>query len=137
MLVAEERVSVCNIFPDQAYLAGVFRDCGVPLLMERFPAYCQSMHLDEHVLWFNLAEEDRKYQTDHAVVGYFVAKHWKLPPGSPLNAHHSFPNSRMQMGNWNSAKGRKRHFHPQGLQTLRMWKQPGCHQWPERPATWL
>nr|MBL8411863.1 HDOD domain-containing protein [Dechloromonas sp.] len=79
MLVAEDRVSVCNVFPDQAYLAGVFHDCGVPLLMERFPAYCRKLDIAQQVLWFSLAEEDRSYQTDHAVVGYFVAKHWKLP----------------------------------------------------------
>ena len=36
MLVADERVTVCNISPDQAYLAGVFHDCGVPVLMHRF-----------------------------------------------------------------------------------------------------
>jgi hypothetical protein len=36
MLVADERIAVCNIFPDQAYLAGIFHDCGVPLLMQRF-----------------------------------------------------------------------------------------------------
>lgn len=93
MLVAEDRVSVCNIFPDQAYLAGVFHDCGVPLLMERFPAYCQSMSLDEQSLWSSLADEDRKYQTDHAAVGYFVAKHWKLPDFicDAIRFHHDLP----------------------------------------------
>ncbi|KJV25351.1 histidine kinase [Aquitalea magnusonii] len=79
MMVADELVSVCNIFPNQAYLAGIFHDCGVPLLMERFPTYCQSTPLDQQPIWFQLAGEDCKFQTDHAVVGYFVAKHWKLP----------------------------------------------------------
>ncbi len=37
MLIADERQTVCNILPDQAYLAGIFHDCGVPLLMQRFP----------------------------------------------------------------------------------------------------
>ena len=37
MLIAGRRVTVCNIFPDQAYLAGIFHDCGVPVLMQRFP----------------------------------------------------------------------------------------------------
>jgi HD-like signal output (HDOD) protein len=79
MLVAQDRVSVCNIFPDQAYLAGVFHDCGVPMLMERFPAYCRNMDLEHQIIWSRLEGEDLKYQTNHAVVGYFVAKHWKLP----------------------------------------------------------
>lgn len=79
MLVAGDRISVCNVFPDEAYLAGLFHDCGVPLLMERFPSYCKNMGLQSQLLWSNLAAEDLNYQTNHAVVGYFVAKHWKLP----------------------------------------------------------
>lgn len=79
MLVADERVTVCNIFPDQAYLAGVFLECGVPVLMQRFSTYCASMHLDEPGRWANLAEEDARFHADHCVVGYLVGKHWKLP----------------------------------------------------------
>lgn len=79
MLVAQDRVAVCNVFPDEAYLAGIFHDCGVPLLMERFPNYCKELMLQKQLLWSNLADEDKNYQTNHAVVGYFVAKHWKLP----------------------------------------------------------
>lgn len=79
MLIAEDRVSVCNIFPDQAYLAGVFHDCGVPVLMQRFTTYCKDMHLDEPGRWTDLVEEDRRFNADHCVVGYLVAKHWKLP----------------------------------------------------------
>jgi hypothetical protein len=79
MLVAEERVAVCNIFPDQAGLAGVFHDCGVPVLMQRFSTYCKDMCLDEPGRWTDLAEEDRRFNADHCVVGYLVAKHWNLP----------------------------------------------------------
>lgn len=79
MLVADERVTVCNIFPDQAYLAGVFHDCGVPVLMQRFSTYCKAMHLEEPGGWANLGEEDARFNADHCVVGYLVGKHWKLP----------------------------------------------------------
>ena len=79
MLIAEERVSVCNIFPDQAYLAGIFHDCGVPVLMQRFSTYCKTMHADEQGAWVDLAEEDKRFNADHCVVGYLVGKHWKLP----------------------------------------------------------
>lgn len=78
MLIAEERVSVCNIFPDQAYLAGLFHDCGVALLMQRFATYCKSMGLDGG-RWPDLTEEDRRFNADHAVIGYLVGRHWKLP----------------------------------------------------------
>lgn len=79
MLIADERISVCNIFPDQAYLAGIFHDCGVPLLMQRFPTYCNEMRLGAPSVCIDLAEEDRKFNTDHCVVGYLVARHWRLP----------------------------------------------------------
>ncbi len=79
MLIADERVAVCNIFPDQAYLAGIFHDCGVPLLMQRFPTYCTDMRLGTPGVWIDLAEEDRKFNADHCVVGYLVARHWCLP----------------------------------------------------------
>lgn len=79
MLIAEERVAVCNIFPDQAYLAGIFHACGIPLLLQRFPSYCLEMRLGAPGSWVDWREEDRKFNTDHAVVGYLVARHWCLP----------------------------------------------------------
>ncbi len=79
MLVADERIAVCNIFPDHAYLAGIFHDCGVPLLMQRFPSYCNAMGLSEPGRWVDLTEEDRKFNAEHCVVGYLVARHWHLP----------------------------------------------------------
>jgi HD-like signal output (HDOD) protein len=79
MLVAEERVTVCNIFPDQACLAGIFHDCGVPVLMQRFTTYCKDMHLDEPGCWADLGEEDARFNVDHCVIGYLVGKHWRLP----------------------------------------------------------
>lgn len=79
MLIADERIAVCNIFPDQAYLAGIFHDCGVLLLMQRFSSYCAEMLLGQPGRWVELAEEDRKFNADHCVVGYIVARHWHLP----------------------------------------------------------
>ena len=79
MLIAGERVAVCNIFPDQACMAGLFHDCGVPVLMQRFPTCCKDMRLDEAGRWPDLAEEDRRFEADHCVIGYLVGKHWKLP----------------------------------------------------------
>lgn len=79
MLIADERIAVCNIFPDQAYLAGIFHDCGVLLLAQRFSSYCAEMHLGEAGRWVDIADEDRKFNADHCVVGYLVARHWHLP----------------------------------------------------------
>lgn len=79
MLIAEDRITVCNIYPDQACLAGIFHDCGVPVLMQRFSTYGKDMRLEEPGNWVALAEEDARFNADHCVIGYLVAKHWKLP----------------------------------------------------------
>lgn len=90
LLIADERVTVCNIFPDQAYLAGLFHDCGVPVLMQRFSTYCKAMQLDEPGCWVDLSAEDARFNADHCVVGYLVARHWKLPDFicEAIRCHH-------------------------------------------------
>ena len=92
-IIAEDRVSVCNVFPDQAYMAGIFHECGVPVLMLRFPEYCQTLQLENTCCWPNLAQEDERFNVDHATVGYLVAKHWKLPDFicAAIRYHHELP----------------------------------------------
>lgn len=77
-IIAGKQVSVCNIAADQAYMAGMFHDCGVPILMQKFPEYCNVFRLGSGQ-WPNFEEEDKRFNTNHTVVGYLVAKHWKLP----------------------------------------------------------
>jgi HD-like signal output (HDOD) protein len=74
--VAQKRVTVCNVFPDQAYMAGLFHDCGVPVLMQRFPEYCGTLVGGSYP---SLSDEDKRFHTDHCVVGYLVSKSWRLP----------------------------------------------------------
>lgn len=90
MLVANDRVTVCNIFPDQAYLAAIFQDCGVPILMDRFPTYCREMRLGARDAWVDLKEEDAKFNADHAVIGYISARYWNLPDfiSEAIRFHH-------------------------------------------------
>lgn len=78
-IIAYKQRMVCNIFPDQAQLAGLFHDCGVPILMQRFPNYCLPFRTEVGRKWPNVVEEDRLLNTDHAVVGYLIARHWNLP----------------------------------------------------------
>lgn len=79
MLIADERVQVCNVFPDQACLAGIFHDCGVAVLMQRFSTYCKDMRLDISGGWVDLHAEDARFNADHCVIGYLVGRHWQLP----------------------------------------------------------
>lgn len=65
---------------DEAYALGLFHNCGIPLLMKRFPDYpevlAESYRADEGRV---IDVENRHYNTNHAVVGFFVAKSWHLP----------------------------------------------------------
>lgn len=78
-LIAKKQLSACNIAVDQAYMAGLFHECGVPILMQRFPTYCQTFRLNQGDHWPNFHEEDKCFNTDHTVVGFMVTKHWNLP----------------------------------------------------------
>jgi len=94
-IIAYKQRMVCNIFPDQAQLAGLFHDCGVPLLMQRFPNYCTPFRLAQGRKWPNVVEEDCTLHTDHAVVGYLIAKHWNLPDFicQAVRFHHEILNT--------------------------------------------
>ena len=89
--IAADRVMVCNIFPDLAYMAGMFQDCGVPLMAERFDRYATlealAVRPPKPVC---MIEEDRKFSTDHCTVGYLVARHWRLPDfvAEAIRHHH-------------------------------------------------
>ena len=67
---------------DEAYALGLFHDCGVPLMHKRFPDY---MHTLEQA-YANAGPdcrvvdtENNAFNTNHAVVGYYTAKSWRLP----------------------------------------------------------
>ncbi|WP_178126866.1 HDOD domain-containing protein [Pseudomonas palleroniana] len=67
---------------DEAYALGLFHDCGVPLMLKRFPNYMTV--LEEAYANTNpdcrvVDTENNAFNTNHAVVGYYTAKSWRLP----------------------------------------------------------
>jgi HD-like signal output (HDOD) protein len=92
-IIADDQVSVCNVFPEQAYMAGIFHECGVPVLMMRFPDYCKKMQLDDVSCWPALADEDARFNVDHCSIGYLVARHGGLPDFvcAAIRHHHEMP----------------------------------------------
>ena len=78
-IIAKKQISACNIAVEQAYMAGLFHECGVPILMQRFPEYCQAFRLNHDSHWPDFHDEDKRYDTDYTVVGYLVTRHWNLP----------------------------------------------------------
>jgi len=94
-IIAYKQRTVCNIYADDAQLAGLFHDCGVPLLMRRFPEYCKSFRLEHGRKWPNVILEDTVLNTDHAVVGYLISRHWNLPDFvcQAVRFHHDILNT--------------------------------------------
>jgi HD-like signal output (HDOD) protein len=67
---------------DEAYALGLFHDCGVPLMLKRFPNYMRVLeesYASASVQCRVVDTENRVFNTNHAVVGYYTAKSWRLP----------------------------------------------------------
>ena len=79
--------------PDVAYTFGLFHDCGIPLLMKRFPqvreVLAEANACEERSF---TAVEEAHLGTNHAVVGYFLAKRWRLPADvtEAILHHHDY-----------------------------------------------
>ncbi|WP_396588303.1 HDOD domain-containing protein [Bermanella sp. R86510] len=66
--------------PDNAYTLGLFHNCGVPLLMSRFPNYMEIMEESYSQGYERVIDlENQQLQTNHAVIGYYTAKSWNMP----------------------------------------------------------
>ncbi len=76
---------------DDAYCFGLFRDVGIPLLMQKLPTFRQTLMLADGVTDRPCtAVEQEQHATDHATVSYLVAKSWFLPTDicSGILHHH-------------------------------------------------
>lgn len=76
---------------DEAYTFGLFQDCGIPLLMQRFPDYKETLGIANHLVNRKFTDiEDERYQTNHATMGYLLTKSWNLPEAlsKALRFHH-------------------------------------------------
>ncbi len=66
--------------PDLAYLLGLFHNAGVPLLMNRFDNYLEVLEQSYGENSDRIIDvENTLLNTNHAVVGYYIAKSWNLP----------------------------------------------------------
>ncbi|MCI8211563.1 histidine kinase [Pseudomonas sp. S25] len=79
---------------DEAYALGLFHDCGVPLMYKKFPSYMTV--LEQGYAGANQQQrvvdvENKAFNTNHAVVGYYTAKAWRLPEhmATTIARHHN------------------------------------------------
>jgi HD-like signal output (HDOD) protein len=82
-----------GVIAEDAYTFGLFRDCGIPVMMRRFSGYAavlgRANESDTHPF---TAVEEAEVPTNHAVVGGLMAQSWWLPEGlcSAIRRHHDF-----------------------------------------------
>lgn len=69
-----------GISADTAYSFGLFHDCGIAVLMKRFPDYIQTLGIANAAYERSFTSvEDEYHATNHAAVGYFLTRTWGLP----------------------------------------------------------
>jgi len=81
---------VSGISPEDAYTFGLFHDCGIPILMQRFPNYKDTLALANHSTRPFRDIENEHHNTDHTAVGAMLAKNWQLPQliVDAIRTHH-------------------------------------------------
>jgi HD-like signal output (HDOD) protein len=77
---------------DAAYCFGLFRDCGIPLMMRRFPDYKATLQVANRSDSSFTAVEESRHGVDHAVIGYLLARSWRLSDTlcAAIRSHHDF-----------------------------------------------
>jgi len=105
-IVANIAVFIGKHFKDRLpaediYTAALFQDCGIAAMALKYSDYKKVLSASENSDKYTLAEtEEQTYQTNHAVVGYFIASTWQLPRSICqqvlLHHDHSFLNKAEQ-----------------------------------------
>lgn len=75
-----QRFELRGLRAEDAYTFGLFRDCGIPVLLRRFPNYDVTLAAanGEQAQSFTAIEE-AAVPTNHAMVGCLLAQSWWLP----------------------------------------------------------
>ncbi|NVK24889.1 MAG: HDOD domain-containing protein [Gammaproteobacteria bacterium] len=65
---------------ENLYTLGLFHDCGIPMLATKYDNYGDVLAKAANNYDKSLAQlEDRVYETNHAILGYYIASSWFLP----------------------------------------------------------
>lgn len=92
-LAAELARRLRCIRPDIAYTFGLFHDCGIPLIMKRFEKAREALAAANAAEFASFTDiEEELLGTNHAVVGYFLARRWRLPDfvAESILYHHDY-----------------------------------------------
>jgi len=75
---------------DNAYTFGLFCDAGIPVLMQRFANYKETLRLANRSVDCFTSAEDARHNINHALVGAMLAWQWHLPSAvyRAIGHHH-------------------------------------------------
>ena len=98
-------INITGVKPDDAYLLGLFRDCAIPLMYQKFPHYFSVLkqgYKDQAARIISI--EDKQLKSNHAIVGHLIARAWNLPMPivQSINDHHS--HRRLMCGSCNQVE---------------------------------
>lgn len=108
MVAADVARKLTDMEPDVMYMLGLFHNSGHALMMQRFPDY--DVFLNQHM---NSEDgiisqlEDQKYQTNHATLGYFLARSWGIDKDAAevIRDHHLAPERLNEKGSEVTTQG--------------------------------
>lgn len=89
-VMISKRLSIAT--PDEVYTVGLFHDCGMPLLAQKFSDYFDSLQEFARGNSCAITEfEEQRYTTSHAVIGYYLCKSWGVSDSirEVVLTHHS------------------------------------------------
>lgn len=80
-----------NVPVEGAYTFGLFNDCGIPILVARFPDYKETLKLANNAERPFAEIENERHATSHTMVGSILARNWQLPDivCQAIREHHS------------------------------------------------
>lgn len=87
-----QKMNIRGLSADDSYTFGLFRDCGIPVLLGHYPQYEQVLVCANNDAEREFTEiEDASLPTNHAMVGCILAQNWWLPEEICLaiRNHHS------------------------------------------------
>ncbi|HEX5364761.1 MAG TPA: HDOD domain-containing protein [Gallionella sp.] len=75
-----QNLQIRGLRAEDAYTYGLFRDCGIPVLLGRFPGYAETLNEANRDAERSFTEvEETALPTNHAMVGCILAQSWWLP----------------------------------------------------------
>lgn len=93
-----QQLAIPRMMSEDAYTFGLFRDCGIPVLLGRFPAYHGVLESANHEAELMFTEvEEGMLPTNHAMVGCVLAQSWWLPEELCLAIRHHHERSALDL----------------------------------------